>query len=127
LSWQRCCPSSRPAMQFNKRRGFSLVEVMIVVVIIGLMAGVVAFATSGYLEHAKRVKARTDIANYSGAVDIFYSQKGRYPENQEGLKVLAPDFIKQIRDDPWGNPYQYVQPGKGGAYDIISYGADGRE
>ena len=115
-------------MRSNKKiRAFSLVEVMIVVVIIGLMAGVVAYATAGYLEKAKKQRARSDIATYSGAVDAFYLAKGRYPDNQEGLKVLVPEFIKLLQNDPWGRPYQYVQPGKGGAYDIISYGADGRE
>ena len=112
----------------SNRRAFSLVEVMIVVVIIGLMAGVVAYATSGYLERAKKQRARSDIAVYSGAVDSFYLAKGRYPDNQEGLKALVPEnFIKMVQNDPWGHPYQYVQPGKEHVYDIISYGADGQE
>jgi general secretion pathway protein G len=108
-------------------RGFSLVEVMIVVVIIGLMAGVVAYATTGYMERAKKQRARSDIATYAGAVDAYYLAHGRYPTNQEGLAVLAPDFIKLLQSDPWGHPYQYVQPGKDHAFDLISYGADGRE
>ena len=106
---------------------FSLIEVMIVVVIIGLLAGVVTYSTAGYLERAKRECARSDIATYIGAVDAFYLANGRYPNNQEGLAVLAPQFIKVLRNDPWGHPYQYVQPGKSGPYDLISYGADGRE
>jgi general secretion pathway protein G len=127
-------------MQFNNRkhlivggnnsirdRGFSLVEIMIVIVIIGLMAGLVTYATAGYLERAKRQRARSDIATYSGAVDSYYLAKGRYPNNQEGLKVLVPEFIKVLQNDPWGNSYQYVQPGRGGPYDIMSFGADGRE
>jgi len=122
-------------MRFNKRtRGmgryrhaFSLIEVMIVVVIIGIMAGVVTYATTGYLDRAKRQRARSDIATYSGAIDYFYSVTGRYPDNQEGLKVLVPEYIKMLQSDPWGHPYQYVQPGKGGPYDLICYGADGRE
>lgn len=113
-------------MRFN-RRGFSLIEIMIVVVIIGLMAMLVTVATTGYIERAKHTRARSDIAAYSGAVDAFYLAHGYYPSNQEGLKVLAPEFIKVIQNDPWGHPYQYVQPGKGGPYDIICYGADGKE
>ena len=112
------------------RRGFSLVEVMIVVVIIGLLAGVVTYATTGYLERAKRQKARADIHTLAGAVDSYYLANGRIPENREGLQVLAPDFIKVLPKDPWGNAYVYVQPGKSGAassFDIISFGADGRE
>ncbi|HEY8749306.1 MAG TPA: type II secretion system major pseudopilin GspG [Tepidisphaeraceae bacterium] len=111
----------------SSRRAFSLVEVMIVVVIIGLMAGLVAYATTGYLERAKRQRARSDVATYSGAVDAYYIAHGYYPDNREGLKGLAPEFIKVIQNDPWGHPYQYVQPGKSNAYDVICYGADGRE
>jgi general secretion pathway protein G len=110
-----------------RRHAFSLIEVMIVVVIIGIMAGVVTYATTGYLDKAKRQRARSDIATYSGAIDYFYSVTGHYPDNQEGLKVLMPEYIKMVQNDPWGHPYQYVQPGKGGPYDLISYGADGRE
>ena len=108
-------------------RAFSLIEVMIVVVIIGLLAGVVTYATREYLERAKKQRARADIAVLAGAVDAFYLDKGRYPENQEGLKVLVPGFIKSLPGDPWGRPYQYVQPGRRAAYEIASYGADGRE
>ncbi len=117
-------------MRFSElgfRRAFSLIEVMIVVVIIGLLAGVVTYATTSYLDKAKRQRARSDIATYSGAVDAFYLDKGRFPTNQEGLKVLVPEFIKLLQNDPWGRPYQFVQPGKSGKYDVISYGADGRE
>jgi general secretion pathway protein G len=102
---------------------------MIVVVIIGLLAGVVTYATTGYLERAKRQKARADIATLAGAVDSYYLAGGKLPDNREGLQVLVPQFIKALPKDPWGNPYVYVQPGKAGSgtYDIISYGADGRE
>ena len=116
-------------MRFSKRRraGFSLIEIMIVIVIIGLLAGLVTVATTGYIERAKRQRARSDLATYSGAVDAFYLAHGYYPDNQTGLKVLAPEFIKVIQNDPWGHSYQYVQPGKQGPYDIICYGADGKE
>jgi general secretion pathway protein G len=108
-------------------RGFSLVEIMIVVVIIGLMAGLVVYATSSYLERAKRQRARADIATLAGAVDSFYLAKGEYPPSDQGLKALVPEFVKVVQNDPWGNPYTYIVPGKSGPYDIISYGADGRE
>jgi len=100
---------------------------MIVVVIIGLLAGIVTYATKEYLDRAKRQRARADIAVLAGAVDSFYLDKGRYPDNQEGLKVLVPGFTKSLPNDPWGRPYQYVQPGKRGQYDITCYGADGRD
>jgi general secretion pathway protein G len=111
----------------SRRRGFTLVEIMIVVVIIGLMAGLVTYATVGYLERAKRQRARSDIATFAGAIDSYYLAKGQYPGNDLGLKALVPEFVKVLQNDPWGNPYLYVQPGKNGPYDIISYGADGRE
>jgi general secretion pathway protein G len=111
----------------ERRHAFSLVEIMIVVVIIGLMAGLITYATAGYLERAKRQRARSDIATLSGAVDNYYLAKGGYPGNDVGLKALVPEFIKVLQKDPWGNPYLYVHPGKSGPYDIISYGADGRE
>src|SRR5258708_254474 len=98
----------------DRSRAFSLIEVMIGVVIIGLLAGVVTSATSGYLERAKRQKARADIHTLAGAVDGYYLANGRVPNNQEGLAALAPDFIKVLPKDPWGNPYMYVQPGKAG-------------
>ena len=115
------------ARRVRARRAFSLIEIMIVVVIIGLMAGVITYATAGYLEKAKIKRVKADIATLAGGVDAFYLDKGRYPENQEGLKILAPEFIKTIQPDPWGHAYQYVQPGKGGPFDIICFGADGRE
>ncbi len=126
-------------MRFNRRRvqgsgfrvqglgGFTLVEVMIVVVIIGLLAGIATYAYTGYLDRAKRVKARADLSTLAGAVDSFYAVNGRYPENSEGLRVLVPGFVKALPKDPWGHDYVYLQPGKAGPFDLVSYGADGRE
>ena len=74
----------------SSRRAFSLVEVMIVVVIIGLMAGLVTYATTGYLERAKRQRARSDVATYSGAVDAYYIAHGYYPD----VRKCAKDWIK---------------------------------
>src|SRR5258705_11103282 len=94
------------------RRAFSLIEIMIVVVIIGLMAGVVTLATTGYLERAKKDRARSDLATYSTALDSFYLQKGPVPATQERPKALVPDFIKAITNDPGGQPYQHLDPGR---------------
>jgi general secretion pathway protein G len=108
-------------------RAFSLIEIMIVVVIIALLAGLVTYSTTAYLDRAKSQRTKADIVTYSGAVDGFYLENGRFPDNSEGLRVLVPNFVKTLQNDPWGRPYQYLQPGKKGKYDIISYGADGRE
>ena len=111
----------------RSRAAFSLIEVMIAVVIIGLMAGLITYATTGYLEKAKVRRAKSDIATLAGAVDAFYLDKGRFPDNQEGLKALVPQFVRVLQNDPWGHAYQYVQPGRTAPFDLISYGADGRE
>src|SRR4051812_43005702 len=118
---------SRRAGGRHWRSGLTLIELMVVIVIIGLLAAMVTTATTSYLDRAKHQRARADIATYSGNVDAYFLANGSFPDNQQGLKVLVPDFIKMLQNDPWGHPYQYVQPGKGGAYDIICYGADGRE
>src|ERR1051325_8052064 len=104
----------------HRRRGFSLIEIMIVVVIIGLMAGVVTLATTGYLERAKKERARSDIATYSTALDSYYLQQGRFPDTQEGIKALVPDLVKAVGNDPWGHAYQYLKPGRNSAYEIVS-------
>ncbi|MDB5324249.1 MAG: ral secretion pathway protein [Phycisphaerales bacterium] len=109
------------------RRAFTLVEIMIVVVIIGLMAGIITYATTGMLDKAKHKRAISDIVTLDGAVDLYHGDRDKFPTNQEGLAVLVPQYIKVLQNDPWGRPYQYVQPGRNRAYDIISFGADGRE
>jgi general secretion pathway protein G len=100
---------------------------MIVVVIIGILSGAVTLSTRHYLNRAKQNRARSDIATYVNALESFYGVNGHYPDNQQGLAVLVPQFIDKLRNDPWGRPYVYNQPGKEGPYDIISYGADGQE
>ena len=124
-----CC---RP--QAAAAGGFSLVEVMIVIVIIGLMAGVVTVNVQSYMDKAKQNTARQEIATLVKALDTFYASYGRYPTSEEGLECLAkptekiPEaLIKGVPNDPWGRPYQYVVPGVSGPYDLISFGADGRE
>jgi general secretion pathway protein G len=100
--------------RISRRPAFSLVEIMIVVVIIGLMAGLITYATSGYLARAKAQRAKADLRTLAGAVDSFYGNNSRYPTNQEGLKVLVGPYIQVLQNDPWGRPYLYVQPGRNG-------------
>ena len=103
--------------------GFSFIEVMIVVVIIGLLAGAVAIKVSGYVDKAKRNRARSDIATIVNAVESYYAENGRYPNNDEGLTLLP---LKST-SDPWGREYQYNQPGREEPFEVICYGANGRE
>ncbi len=121
---------------YRPSRAFSLVEIMIVIVIIGLLAGVVTVNVRSYLTKAKRNVARQDIAVIVSSLDQFWAETGRYPSNEEGLTVLTQssgDFAEPLlaRDDslldPWGNPYQYTSPGPVGPFEVSSLGADGQE
>jgi len=118
------------------KRGFSLLEVMIVIVIIGLLAGVVTINVRGYLIKAKQNTARQEIATLVHALETFYTAYDRYPTNDEGISILSepseklPEaLLMSDPKDPWGRAYQYNSPGSGSEspYDVICYGADGRE
>lgn len=121
-------------MQMNRRRGgFSLVEIMIALVIVGLLATVVTINVRSYLLNAKRKKATQDIAALQGALDTYFAECGSYPTAQEGLRVLRepsdtfPEpLIKNLPDDPWGHPYQYYSSGPRDC-EVVCFGADGRE
>jgi general secretion pathway protein G len=119
-------------------RGFTLMELLIVLVIIGLLAALVGPTVYQHVKPAKQSAARAQIENFMTALDNFYIDVNRYPTSQEGLKALrakpdgaerwrGPYLKKEIPDDPWGNPYVYRAPGRNGGYEIISYGADGKE
>lgn len=110
----------------NRQRGFSFIEIMIVVVIIGILAGVVTLSTRHYLDRAKRNRANTDLATFRSALESYYGEEGQYPSTDQGLAVLVPTYVERLSSDPWGRPYQYVQPGRGGPYEVVSHGADGR-
>lgn len=116
------------------RTGFSLVELMVVIVIIGLLASVVTFSVRSYLIRSKQNVARLEISKISQALETFYAGYDRYPTTEEGIAILASPLeeypeglLSFIPDDPWGNAYEYVSPGRTNAYDIICYGADHRE
>ncbi|MEX2672290.1 MAG: type II secretion system protein GspG [Phycisphaeraceae bacterium] len=104
-------------------RGFSLIEVMVVVVIIGMLAGAVALKVGDYMDAARTNRAKSDIAAIESAVEAYYLTHSRYPSNDEGLEKLP---LKN-RTDPWGRPYEYNRPGPDTPFEIISFGADGRE
>ena len=119
---------------FRGRHGFSLVEIMVVLVIIGLMAGLVGVNVRGYLVKAKRNAAKSEIATICDALEAFYTEYDRYPTNEEGLRVLSepserlPESLLDREPlDPWGRAYVYNQPGREGPYEVLSLGADGRE
>lgn len=116
------------------RRGFSLVEMMVVLVIIGMLAGAVSINVRSYMTKGRQNTARLEVSTLCNAVETYYTATGSYPTNEEGLAVLTkaskklPEpLIKQLPIDPWGNAYQYNQPGQREAYEVICFGADGHE
>ena len=117
-----------------RSRGFSLIEVMAALVIVGLLAGLVGLNVRGYLSRAKRDAAKADLATISQALEAFYTLRDRYPTNEEGLEALSEPSnrmpeppLTKLPQDPWGGPYQYLQPGRSGPYEVFTLGADGRE
>ncbi len=119
-----------------KEAGFTLIELMIVLFILGLLAALVAPRLMGRVGKAKQKTAQAQIQLLSTALDLFHLDVGRYPTTEEGLKVLkekpnnvpgwgGPYLDKAIPNDPWGRPYIYKSPGEHGPYDLSSLGADG--
>ncbi len=127
------CEHRHPSIRDIRRAAFSLVEIMVVLVIIGLLAGVVTINVRGHLVRAKQNTARMEIATLCNAIDTFYTIHSRYPTNEEGLAILATNvdqnepLLKQVPVDPWGRSYEYIQPGRSQPYEVMSLGADGRE
>lgn len=116
------------------RLGFSLVEIMVVLVIIGLLAGVVSINVRGYLLAGKQNTARMEIATIVSGLETFHSLNDRYPTNDEGLRILTESTqrmpeppLTKMPIDPWRRPYIYNQPGRSGPYEVYSQGADGQD
>lgn len=114
--------------------GFTIVELMIVVVILGLLATAVVVNVSGYVARGRKERARIDVAALKNAVELFHLQYRRYPTNDESLSVLTrrtadnpSGIISELPQDPWGRAYLYLCPGEHAAYEIFSLGRDGVE
>ena len=125
----------------NGNRGFTLIELMVVVVILGILALYIGPKIMGEPEKAKRVKVKMDIASLETALKMYKLDNGMYPSTEQGLQALveAPEsgvipkkwrkggYIEKnkVPKDPWGNEFVYISPGVNGDFDIISYGLDG--
>ncbi|MDA0153961.1 type II secretion system major pseudopilin GspG [Vibrio sp. Makdt] len=126
--------------KMKKQSGFTLLEVMVVVVILGVLASFVVPNLLGNKEKADQQKAITDIVALENALDMYKLDNSVYPTTDQGLDALvskpsSPEprnyrdggYIKRLPNDPWGNEYQYLSPGDNGTIDIFTLGADGQE
>jgi general secretion pathway protein G len=135
---RRTRPSRKPRTRTHA--AFTLVEIMVVLVVIGIIAAAIIPQFVGTTQDAKISTAKSNVAEIESAVERFYVHMDRYPSSEEGLKVLveAPageeqkwrgPYVKMLRNDPWGNPFQYRSPGTHhtSSFDVWSRGADGAD
>ena len=120
------------------QQGFTLLEIMVVVVIIGLLAAIVVPNFMGNVDTAAINRAKQDIRGIETALNLYRLDNFRYPSTEDGLEALvtnpgeasAPNWKQQLRRvpvDPWNSPYQYAYPGQRSEFDVFTYGADGQE
>ena len=123
-----------------RARGFTLIEIMVVVVIMGVLAALVVPRLMGRTDDARILAAKQDIATLMQALKLYRLDNQRYPTSEQGLQALvakpsggpappnwkAGGYLDRLNKDPWGNPYQYQSPGAHGEVDVYSYGADGK-
>lgn len=130
----------RGTRHWSIARGFTLIEIMVVVVIMGILAALVVPKLMGRTDDARVTAARQDIATVMQSLKLYKLDNQRYPTTEQGLKALiekptvGPEargwktggYLDKLPKDPWGNPYQYLSPGIKGEVDVFSYGADGQ-
>lgn len=124
----------------SKKRGFTLIEIMVVVVIMGILAALVVPKLMGRTDDARILAAKQDIATLMQGLKLYRLDNARYPNTEQGLQALvrrpasgpvppnwkSGGYLDKLNKDPWGNAYQYLSPGAHGEVDIFSYGADGQ-
>lgn len=124
----------------KQQQGFTILEIMVVLVIIGILAGMIAPSFIGEADKAKVKKAATDIVTLEQALDMYKLNNHVYPTTEQGLSALVEEpsidpvpknypedgYIRRLPEDPWGNDYQLMSPGENGKIDIFSTGPDGQ-
>jgi general secretion pathway protein G len=120
-------------------QGFTLVEMLVVITIIGLIMGLIGPRVLNYLSESKVKAAKIQLQSFAGALDLFYLDAGRFPSTAEGLTALVKQtpgvgawngpYLRggNVPNDPWNHGYLYRSPGEHAPYDIMSYGSDGQE
>jgi len=128
-------------VKLQAAKGFTLIEIMVVMVILGLLVAIVAPNIMGRSDQARVTVAETQLSNIANALDLYRLDNGHYPSTQQGLEALVskpsgtpepknwnPEgYMNSVPEDPWGNEYQYISPGVDGPYDLYSFGSDGQE
>jgi general secretion pathway protein G len=124
----------------HRQRGFTLIEIMVVIAILGILAALIVPKIMSRPDEARRVAAKQDIGTVMQALKLYRLDNGRYPTQEQGLRALiekpATDpvpnnwkdggYLERLPNDPWGNAYQFLNPGVHGEIDVFSYGADGK-
>jgi len=108
----------------KKQAGFTLIEIMIVVVIIGILSSIILPKIMDKPNEARVQKARSDIQIISSTLDLYKLDKFNYPTTDEGLGVLVNQYLKKMPKDPWGGDYYYLSPGEHSDFDLYSFGVD---